>query len=446
MDLGESMNRLLAIAATGRDALPPRARRLAEFSLFDWMVVARAGADQPASTIIRDLVETDGGAPVATVIGGSKRLPARAAALANGTISHSLDYDDTHFAHIGHPSVAILPAALAAAEEAGCGAAELRDAFLLGAEASCRIGMVLGRVHYQRGFHQTATAGAFGAALAAGRIYGLTPVQMRHALSLVATRASGLKSQFGTMGKPYNVGIAASNGVEAAALAKRGFVSCDDGIGGPQGFIETHSDGPDPHGPWADPPPRKFIFDDIKYKLHACCHGAHAMIEALGEVRRRRAIAPGDVTRIKVLTHPRWLRVCDIRAPRTGLEAKFSYVLLAAMVMQGVDTAAETSYTDALCRDQGLSALAARVEVSGKEALSDTQCEVDIELAGGGHIESRHDLAAPMSEEVLEAGLRGKARGLLGEATADKLWSAVAALDRTSARDLGALLSGTRVG
>jgi 2-methylcitrate dehydratase PrpD len=442
MELGESMDRLLAIAAIGRDALPARARRLAEFSLFDWMVVARAGADQPVSVIIRDLVERDGGTPVAAVIGGGKRLPARAAALANGTISHSLDYDDTHFAHIGHPSVAILPAALAAGEEAGCSAAEIRDAFLLGAEASCRIGMVLGRVHYQRGFHQTATAGAFGAALAAGRIYGLTPVQMRHALSLVATRASGLKSQFGTMGKPYNAGIAASNGVEAAALAKRGFVSCDDGIGGPQGFVETHSDGPDPDGPWADPPPQRFIFDDIRYKLHACCHGTHAMIEALGAARRRRCIAPRDVIRIRVLTHPRWLRVCDIRVPRTGLEAKFSYVLLAAMVMQGVDTAADTSYTEALCRDPALGALAARVEVSGKEALSDTQCEVDIELAGGEHVESAHDLAAAMSTEVLEAGLRGKARGLLGESAAGKLWSAVAALDRISARDLGALLSG----
>jgi hypothetical protein len=128
----------------------------------------------------------------------------------------------------------------------------------------------------------------------------------------------------------------------------------------------------------------------------------------VGEARRRRPIAPGDVVRIKVLTHPRWLRVCDIKAPRTGLEAKFSYVLLAAMVMQGVDTAAETSYTDALCRDQGLGALAARVEVSGKEALSDTQCEVDIELAGGGHVESAYDLAAPISEEVLAAGLRAR--------------------------------------
>ena len=442
MDPAESMTGLLAIAATGRGALPPRARRLAEFSLFDWMVVGRAGAEQPVSALIRDLVESDGGRPVATVIGGAERLPARAAALANGTISHSLDYDDTHFAHIGHLSVAIFPAALAAAEEVGCSAGEVRDAFLLGAEAACRIGMVLGRIHYQRGFHQTATAGAFGATLAAGRIYGLTPVQMRHALSLVATRASGLKSQFGTMGKPYNAGIAAANGVEAAALAKRGFVSCDDGIGGAQGFVETHSDAPDLHSAWADPPTQRFIFDDNKYKLHACCHGAHAMIEALADARRDRSIAPGNIERIRVLTHPRWLRVCDIKAPRTGLEVKFSYAFLAAMVMQGVDTAAETSYRDVLCRDPGLSSLAARVEVAGKEALSDTQCEVAIELAGGEHIESAHDLATALPEEVLEAGLRRKARGLLGEATADKLWSTVAALDRASARDLGALLSG----
>ena len=79
--------------------------------------------------------------------------------------------------------------------------------------------MVLGRKHYERGFHQTATAGAFGATVAAGRLLGLTSEQMRNALSLVGTRASGLKSQFGTMGKPFNAGVAASNGVEAALLA-----------------------------------------------------------------------------------------------------------------------------------------------------------------------------------------------------------------------------------
>ncbi|MFO1056798.1 MAG: hypothetical protein U1E53_07495 [Dongiaceae bacterium] len=244
------------------------------------------------------------------------------------------------------------------------------------------------------------------------------------------------------MGKPFNAGIAAANGVEAAELARRGFVSCDDGVGGPQGFVETHSDGPDLAGPWADPPPARFVFEANQYKLHACCHGTHAMIEALAEARRGRAIDPAAVTGVTVATHPRWLRVCDVKAPRTGLEAKFSYVLLAAMVLHGIDTAADRTYTDALCRDPALLALAARVAVTGDESLADTASRVEIALAGGERIAAAHDLAAAIPEAVLESGLRGKARGLLGEAAAERLWSAVTGLDRLSARDLGALLAG----
>jgi 2-methylcitrate dehydratase PrpD len=236
MGCSSSMEQLLALSAMPSSAMSDAARQLAAFSLFDWPVCAQAGADQELSRIMRDFVREEGGKPVATIVGEGDKYPARAAALANGTISHALDYDDTHFAHIGHLSVGIYPAALAVGEETNASAIETRDAFLTGAEAACRIGMVLGRIHYQRGFHQTATAGAIGATVAAGRLYRLTTNQMRNALSLVATRASGLKSQFGTMGKPFNAGIAAANGVEAANFAKRGFVSCEDGIAGAQGF------------------------------------------------------------------------------------------------------------------------------------------------------------------------------------------------------------------
>jgi 2-methylcitrate dehydratase PrpD len=443
VDPAESMGRLLDIASLDQKQLPERALRLAELSLFDWMVVGQAGADQPVSTLIRGFVEEEAGKAVASVIGSDMRLPARAAALANGTISHALDYDDTHFSYVGHPSVAIFPAALAAAESIDASASDVRDAFLLGAEATCRIGTVLGQIHYQRGFHQTATAGAFGATIAAGRIYGLSPAQMRHALSLVSTRSSGLKSQFGTMGKPFNAGIAAANGVEAAGLAARGFLSCADGIAGPQGFIETHSDAPEPVRAWQDPPPRRFVFEDITYKLHACCHGTHAMIEALRRVRG--SIDPSDIARVKVMTHSRWLRVCDVKAPRSGLELKFSYAFLAAMVMRGIDSAASRAYTDALCRDPALQALAARVDVRGDEVLGDTQCRVDIELSDGRHIETAHDLAAGMPVEELQLALQVKAQALLGEARTEELWSAVAELDRLPARALAALLCRTAV-
>ena len=350
------------------------------------------------------------------------RVPARAAALANGTISHALDYDDTHFAYIGHPSVAVLPAALAAGEEFGASAAAVLDGFLVGAEASIRIGVVLGRPHYDRGFHQTATSGAFGATVAAARVTGLTRDQTRQALSLVSTRASGLKSQFGSMGKPYNAGIAASNGVEAAALARRGFVSADDGIGGAQGFVDAHVDQAFEDAAWAAPPPATFLFEDVKHKLHACCHGLHAAIEALRELKARRAIEPDEVAAVHIRVNPRWLKVCDIKRPRTGLEAKFSYAMTAAMTLHGVDTAADRAYDDALCSEARLTALLPIIEVAGDPALPDTAAVVRVELRGRPAVEAAHDLAARLAPETLERGLRAKAGSLLGEVSAAALW------------------------
>ncbi len=436
-----TMEGLLDLAALDAAELPVSSRRFALFSLFDWLTVARAGSAEPLCDIIRDQALADGGTAIASIAGSLTRIPARAAALVNGTISHALDYDDTHFAHIGHLSAGIYPAALAVGEETDARASAVRDAFLLGAEGACRLGLVLGRGHYQRGFHQTATAGAFGATLAAGRLYGLTRMQMRHALSLVATRASGLKSQFGTMGKPFNAGIAASNGVEAASLARRGFTSCDDGIEGPQGFVETHADNPDDDGPWQNPPPRHFVFDAINYKLHACCHGTHAMIEALLDAKRRHSLTAEQVSRIEVKTHPRWLSVCDIKAPRNGLEVKFSYALLAAMVLTGHNTASGKAFVDALCSDARLRELAGRVAVIGGEDLADTAAEVTITTNEATKITVAHDLAAPIAPGVLERGLLAKSEGLLGAAMAHRLWQAMQDIERLTATALGGLLS-----
>lgn len=432
-----TMEHVLDLAALSPAAIPAEARRFACFSLYDWMVCGVAGVDEPLAAILRGAMVEEGGTPVASVLGGAA-LPARAAALVNGATSHALDYDDTHFAHVGHPSVGIYPAALAAGEEVGASAAAVADAFLIGAEASVRIGLRLGAVHYNRGFHQTATAGAFGATVAAGRLYGLDRDRMRVALGLCSTRASGLKSQFGTMGKPYNAGIAAANGVECAKLAAAGFTSADDGIDGPQGFVQTHSDSP-VEGAWDTPPPGRFLFTDIKYKLHACCHGTHAMIEALAALARAQAVTPKQVAAVRLSTAPRWLRVCDIKEPRSGLEVKFSYAWLAGMVFSGVPTASDRAYNDLCARDPALAAFARKVTVTGDAAVGDMQARGEVLLTDGRVLPFFHDLDAPIPAAALETSLRTKARGLLGD-RADTIWSAVAAIDTRTARDLGTLL------
>ena len=417
---------LLALAA--RSDLPGDARATARLSLYDWMVCGLAGVDEPVARALRAYLGDEGGNPVATLVGGP-RLPARAAAMANGATSHALDYDDTHFAHVGHLSVGIYPAALAAGEEVGAPAAAVADAFLVGAEAAIRVGLHLGRAHYDRGFHQTATAGAFGATVAVARLYGLTPAQMRAAIGLCATRASGLKGQFGTMGKPLNAGIAAANGVECAGLARAGLTRADDGLQGPQGFIPTHADAPDPAAALSD----RFLFTDIRYKLHACCHGTHAMIEAM------RPIAPAEIVALELRTAPRWLSVCNITRPRTGLEVKFSYAWLAAMVLSGISTASDRSYTDACAGDPALATIARRVTVTGDPSLSDMQAAGEVTLADGSRRAIAHDLAAPIAHDRLAESLRAKGEALIGPRAA-RLWQAVSTLETLSARDLGRLL------
>ena len=371
-------------------------------SMLDWLACGIAGRGEPVSRVAMAAVEGQG--RCATFLGPP--FGTRAAAFVNGTAAHALDYDDTHFAHVGHPSVAVMPAALAVAEDVGASARELRDAALAGTEASVRFGVWLGRRHYEAGFHQTATAGAIGATLACARLRQLSPDRTRHAIGIASTMASGLRSQFGTMGKPLNAGHAAAVGVDAARLAEAGIISNPDALSGPQGF------GPSHHGEANPVPPDVWLMSTVSHKLHACCHGLHAMLEAL----RGRRMPDGFVT---VHTNPRWLTVCDKPAPRTGLEAKFSYRLTAAMALSGRDTGALGTFSDAACADPELLALRDRVRVVGDASLTDTQVLIEF----GDEI-LQYDVAREIPLDERATRVRAKAAGLIGAETADRLWKA----------------------
>jgi 2-methylcitrate dehydratase PrpD len=417
-------------ADTPSQALHGEARDVLKLSLLDWAACGLAGVQEPVSRAVAAMALSDGGTPEATVLGHATRLPARAAALANGTASHALDYDDTHFDHIGHPSVAIFPAALALAEKTGASGAALLDAALIGMEASIRIGRFLGMGHYNHGFHQTATAGAFGACAAAARLMGLTADQTAHALGLTATRASGLKSQFGTMGKPYNAGIAAANGVECALLAAQGFVSRPDGIECAQGFADTHMGGTGDAEAALAGLGVDFRFRDVQHKFHACCHGTHPTLEALAMVMDDANLPRQGISSVVLTVAPKWLRVCDLPQPRTGLEAKFSYRLTSAMMLAGRDTGTLATFSDEACEDPELVSLRDRIRVETDDALTDTAAQVSVALESGASITKQVDIALPMAPPVKERKLRAKAASLIGTPAAEAIWSAIRDLER----------------
>ena len=407
----------LAAFATSEIEPSSLARQMARLSALDWLACGIAGVEEPVAQILRRQALSEAGAAQASLFGGT-RVPARMAALANGTISHALDYDDTHFAHIGHPSVAVFSAAFALGEAGNLGLAKVIEAALFGMELSIRVGLWLGRSHYQTGFHQTATAGAFGATAAAGRLLGLTSLQMEKALGLCATRAAGLKAQFGTMGKPYNAGLAATAGVEVAQLVAAGFEANPEALEGALGFGGTH------HGEGNTEAALKelgqvWLFEGISHKFHACCHGLHAALEAA----RSLDLAAPEVASLTVQTHPRWMTVCNQIAPETGLGAKFSYRTVLALQALGKDTARLDSYSDALCRDPRLVALRDVIHVQEDESLTETQAHVVLVRRDGKRLEASHDLQAPVAYELREARLMGKVKALLGEARSQELWT-----------------------
>ncbi len=387
-------------------------------SILDWAACAIAGYHEPVSQAVREVELGNGGYEVASLVGHQTRLPMRGAAMVNATSAHALDFDDTHFAHIGHPSAVIVSAALAMTENQGdsSGNLFLRSAFT-GAEASVRVGLWLGRGHYEAGFHQTATAGTIGAAVAGAAIFDLGMDDACSAIGLAATRAAGLKVQFGTMGKPYHAGMAAASGVEAVHAAMTGVEGAAEVLGGPFGFGATHH-GADVQSALEQP---SNLFPAVSHKYHACCHGTHASIEALRTLAGQ--VVVSEIDAVEIAVHPRWLDVCAIPAPQTRLEAKFSLSLTGALALMGRAMDTDMAFEPDVILAPDVVALRDRVRVVGDAGLSDTQAQVAV-ITAGHTARAAHDLAevAPLADRT--ARVRAKAAALIGAERADALWAA----------------------
>ncbi len=378
--------------------LPEDVRALARQCLLDYLAVTVAGAAEPLTGLVLAEMEEAGGHPAATVVGRKVRLPALAAALVNGSASHALDFDDVNMAMPGHPSVAILPALLALAEVRGSAGADVLTAFVAGYELECRLGRALAPGHYDGlGFHATATVGSFGAAAACARLLGLSVDDTATALGIAGTQAAGLKSMFGTMCKPLHAGKAAYHGLLAAKLAARGFTSRDDVLECPQGFAATH--GPDfrPERALAEPRRGWHILDNL-FKYHAACYLTHGPIEAARAVRAEHGLSPGQVARVTLRVDQATDRVCNIAAPRTGLEAKFSLRLTTAMALAGVETGALVSYSEANAADPVLVGLRDKVSLEFQSGWPHTLAEIEVECADGSRASARRDAGVPADD------------------------------------------------
>lgn len=377
--------------------LPPAAVTVARQCILDWFAVTIPGAAEPAVQILSQELLADGATPVASLAGLAQRTSTLNAAMINGTASHALDFDDVNMAILGHPTVALLPGLLALAEETGASQDDVLAAFVAGYEVVCRTGALMSPGHYNHGFHATSTIGSVGAAAACAHLLKLDAETTATAYGIAATRASGLKSMFGTMCKPLHAGMAAQNGLLAARLAARGFTSRPDALESAQGLAATQSVDFNPDEAMRDAPLDHHIANNL-FKYHASCYLTHGAIEAGKALRQSSAASSNAIQSIEIRVPPVTDRVCNLPRPETGLEAKFSLRLTVAMALAGRDTSGIATYTDALTQEPELVRLRDMASITFVDGYPEAKADVAITVDGGRRVTASHDAGVADSD------------------------------------------------
>lgn len=370
--------------------MPAAALTVARQCILDWYAVTIPGATEPAVRILAEDLLHDGASPVASLVGWPQKTSALNAALINGTASHALDFDDVNMAILGHPTVALLPGLLALAEQTDASQDDVLTAFVAGYEVVCRTGALMSPGHYNQGFHCTSTVGSVGAAAACARLMGLDPETTATAYGIAATKASGLKSMFGTMCKPLHAGMAARNGLMAARLAARGFTSRADGLECAQGFAAVQSVDFNPQVAMQEAPFDFHIANNL-FKYHAACYLTHGAIEAGRALRARSGASSNAIQSISIRVPPVVGRTCNLAEPASGLEAKFSLRLTVAMALAGRDTSGIDVYTDELTRDPELVRLRDLATIEFVDGHPEAMADVAITVADGARFAASHD-------------------------------------------------------
>ena len=392
----------------------------------------------------------------ASVIGDAAAYPPPAAALFNGNLGHSLDFDDTHAAGSIHPSAPIVPAALAAAEMAGADGRTVVAAVVAGYEVQIRLSLALGPSdHYRQGFHPTPTCGVFGAASAAGRVLGLDAARMEDAFGLCGSLAAG-SMQFlvdGAWNKPFHTGYAAMNGLVAACMAREGFRGAREAIEGRAGFLHAYAPNASPELAAADLGERWETLR-IAIKPYPSCRYSHAPVDALIALRGEHGIDWRDVESVEIgLSRTGWDIIGDPeeekQRPETYVDGQFSMPFCAAVALR--DGALTWDSYDTHLGDADTLGLCRRVRTA-----VDDRAEADfpgmagiarITTKGGGAYERyvKTPKGEPenfLTREELKAKFDGLAAPYMGANRRDALAEALLAIDE--AEDVAEILRMTR--
>lgn len=423
-----------------RQPLPGEVIHHAKRAVIDWYASLFPGLSMPPVQILEQTLVDDLDRGRAFLRCG-RASTARTAALINGAAAHAAEVDDSFRDAMYHPGAATIAAALAAGQDLGVSGLDFLRGVVLGYEVSTRIGVVMGRPHYQF-WHSTGTVGSFGAAAAVGGLLRLDGPAFAHALATAATFAAGLQQAFrmDSMSKPLHAGRAAEAGLLAAQLASRGLTGSLDVLDGEAGLGQAMSNGPD----WSQVGAtlgQDFHITRLTFKNHIGCGHTFAAIDGALELRQRHNLQAEQIKSVRVATYRPALDIACYTHPTTANEARFSltYVVATALSHGSVRLAA---YGPDRLDDPATRALMERITVEVDPVLDaafpgQRAARIDIETVDGRRLSHFQPNRKGDPEQALtDAELEGKflelAEPVIGQARSQSLLARIWALDASA--------------
>jgi 2-methylcitrate dehydratase PrpD len=431
----------------------PGVLRDARRRVTDIIGIALTASGLEPARIVGEVIEGWGGEERASAIGRSSRYPTAGAALLNGTLAHALDFDDTHLPSVLHPSAAVVPAALAAAEGSGASGRDLLAGVAAGDELVVRVGMAgydpdLGNsIFFEKGLHATSIAGTLGAALASAMVYGLEEEEIGHSVAISASMGAGIIEANRTGGtvKRAHCGGAAHAGITAAELAAHGLTGPPTVFEGRFGFLQAYLDDRADAEALTRGLGKDWELTRIFFKPYPANHFTHAGIDAAIKLREEgleieeiEVIELGVATAVlRTIVQPEEEKA----RPQTGYAAQFSgpFTVATALVGGGGLGVSLDDFTDEDVKDLAKLDLASRVR-----CVADAECDrifpnqfpavLRVRLKSGEVREARvsHNRGGPenpLSDEELEVKFRTNAGRVLPGERVEELRSALEALE-----------------
>jgi 2-methylcitrate dehydratase PrpD len=419
------------VAGLRCDALSAEVRHYARRHLLDTVGVMIAGAAGDVASRAEAAVASVRPPGDVPVPGRARRADLLDAAFLGGTAAHGIELDDGYRHGSAHCGCVVVPAVLATAYGKRAGGKAVISAMVAGYETAIALARACHPDLRQRGFHPTSAVGPFGAAMAAGKLRGLSADQLADALGIAASSSAGLFAfvNGGADIKRLHAGHAAREGLQAALLAEQGIEGPPGVIEARDGFMQAFALGrADPPRKIALPPEVPFGITDCYIKPYACCRHIQPAVEALVDLLTEERIATDDVQRVEVETY----RIAAEHA-HTGwddfasAQLSFPYLMSLALRYRGIKL---EHFADEVRRDPAFDALARKFFVTAPPEIDRLYPQLRparvTVTAAGRKVTRQADEAlgsrqVPLDDSGLKAKFHGLVAPVLGEARAREL-------------------------